>query len=117
MNIRAFGHPSMQLLLSAGMVLLLFAPTVRAEPPMSWNLRHPTVPAHHLHQLIEADDALIAVGDLGTIFKSRDGLNWTVSFHDSAERINAAAFGGGKHIAFGDRGSWWTSVNADSWTR
>lgn len=84
---------------------------------MSWVLRHPTVPAHHLHELIEADDALIAVGDLGTIFKSRDGLNWTVTLQDSAERINAAAFGGGKHVAFGDQGSWWTSVNAESWIR
>jgi hypothetical protein len=83
-----------------------------------WTWRHPTptnVAAPDLHAITEGNNRLIAVGNLGTILLSIDGIAWTNITTLVDEDLRGIAFGHNIFVAVGFAGTLMTSRDGFSW--
>ena len=83
-----------------------------------WTWRHPiptNLAAPNLHAITEARNRLIAVGNLGTILLSIDGIAWTNITTSVDEDLRGIAFGHNTFVAVGFAGTVMTSRDGFSW--
>src|SRR6516165_8548343 len=59
-------------------VWLMFTAHALASSLDTWTVRNPLPTANALFAITYGNDQFVAVGDLGTIITSPDGVNWTV---------------------------------------
>lgn len=65
---------------------------------------------------LAGDPLFVAVGDQGTIVRSRDGAAWTLSTSGVTVALNAVAHGAGYYVAVGQAGKILRSPNGVDWT-
>ncbi|MGZ0654847.1 PKD domain-containing protein [Coraliomargarita sp. W4R72] len=81
---------------------------------------HQFIDGSKLNAVASADNAYVAVGNEGNIFRSSDGLSWTSSSSGVTTNLNAVAFSGTRGLAVGfqlilrseDSGLSWEDVTA-----
>jgi len=69
------------------------------NPLDQWHLRNPSVP--HLLAVTSGNGIYVAVGDIGTLVTSRDGINWTRQNAGTDLLLHGVAYGNGLFVAVG----------------
>jgi photosystem II stability/assembly factor-like uncharacterized protein len=75
-----------------------------------WTLVTGVITTNNLHAITHAGDKFVAVGDMGTILYSADGVTWTSPFTDktpspTTNDLHAIAYAGDKFVAVGNGGA------------
>jgi hypothetical protein len=69
-----------------------------------------------LHSVSFVNGGFIAVGDLGTLLTSTDGVSWTTQTSNAGgNALRHVAFGAGIYVAVGDAGTIVSSTDATTW--
>ena len=86
-----------------------------SESSLQWVYRDPFPDANALKNVTYGNGVFVAIADGGTVFVSRNAINWrriqTCTWHN----LNDLAFGNGKFVAVGDSGSIYVSQNGQDW--
>ena len=69
------------------------------NPLDQWHLRNPSVP--HLLAVTSGNGIYVAVGDIGAVMTSRDGINWTRQNSGTGLELLGVAYGNGLFVAVG----------------
>ncbi len=101
------------------LALLLLNPMwLQADPLDHWSWRNPSPTGNPLYAIAYGKDLFVAVGRLGTIVTSPDGINWTVRDAGlSTAKLTGIAYGNNQFVAVGDSGTILTSPDGITWTR
>ena len=101
------------------LLLLLPSLTGAIEPLDSWTVRHPTAGAgsSRLERVAYGNGAYVAVGQMGTILVSPDGVAWIEADSGSFEDLSNVTFGNGLFVAVGAFGEILTSGDGFTWSR
>jgi hypothetical protein len=88
------------LLLAAG----LGAPRVAEAAPLEWRWQNPLPQGNDLHAVRWLGDQFVAVGSLGTVLTSPDGVDWTLRrFGEVVDALYDVTRGNGWMVAVGPR--------------
>jgi photosystem II stability/assembly factor-like uncharacterized protein len=96
-------------------VLLLALPAWAWTP--SWSWVNPLPQGNSFFSVASNGRILVAVGDLGTIMTSPDGVNWTRRTSGISEQLNKVAYGNNIFVAVGNNNVICTSPDGITWTR
>ena len=101
------------------LLLLLPSLTRATEPLDSWTVRHPTAGSgsSRLERVAYGNGAYVAVGQMGTILVSPDGVAWIEADSGSFEDLSNVTFGNGLFVAVGAFGEILTSGDGFTWSR
>ena len=69
-----------------------------------------------IRDVIYGNGLFVAVGTIGTILTSTDGITWTQQVSPTTQNLNAVAYGNGLYVAVGDNGIIMTSTDGITWT-
>lgn len=72
--------------------------------------------ANNLYGVSFVNDRFIAVGALGTLLTSIDGITWTTQSSNTNSTLRQVAFGADNYVSVGDAGAVVSSVDATTWT-
>jgi hypothetical protein len=81
-----------------------------------WHLRNPLPQGNTLNGVTYGNGIFVAVGQLGTIMISYDGLEWQISHSGVHNNLSAIAFGNGMFTAVGNSGVILISSDGVKWT-
>ena len=104
-------------LLVLHLLLLLPSLTGAIEPLDSWTVRHPTTGSAYVARVAYGNGAYVAVGQMGTIIVSPDGVTWIEADSGSFEDLRDVTFGNGLFVAVGAYGEILTSGDGFTWSR
>jgi len=83
-----------------------------------WHARASPAPFNHLRAVAAGPQAIVAVGDHGSIVRSPDGENWTRASFPWDVEFHAVAYGNGMFLAAGRTGTLATaSADGLNWSR
>ena len=82
-----------------------------------WEIVNPATPTAAFNDVFWNGEKLFAVGELGTIVSSSDGIAWTRVNSGTAWPLNAVTGNGSLLVAVGDTGMILTSVDGETWVR
>jgi hypothetical protein len=85
-----------------------------ADPLDNWHWRNPLPTGNTLHDIAYGNDIFIAVGKIGTIITSSDGINWTMRNSGTTKQISHVAFGNETFVVVGE--AILTSTDGINWT-
>jgi hypothetical protein len=88
--------------------------TARSEG--QWNQRSPLPTGNSLMGVAWNGVHYVAVGDLGTVLTSPDGINWTPRSSGTDAGLSGIAWSGSQFIAVGESGSILSSPDGINWT-
>ncbi len=71
---------------------------------------------NQLNAVVFGGGQFVAVGSLGTILTSPDGINWTTQTSGVSSDLNGITYAGSQYLAVGSSGTVLTSPNGTSWT-
>ena len=97
-------------------LLLLFSSLLHADPLDNWQWRSPLPQGNKLNAAALGGDTIVAVGDMGTVITSQDGINWTVRPTPTSHNLTGVSYGNGTFVAVGDVGTILTSQDGMNWT-
>ena len=72
--------------------------------------------ANNLYGVSFVNDRFIAVGALGTLLTSIDGITWTTQTSNTSSTLRQVAFGAGNYVSVGDAGAIVSSADATTWS-
>lgn len=107
----------MILKLVLGVVFLLIATALLADPLNQWTWRFPYPQGNSLYAVTYGGGKFVAVGANGTIITSTDGYNWTNQTYGAFPNLQGVAYAAGTYAAVGDGGVIVVSSNAVTWTQ
>ena len=90
-------------------LLLAFTTKDWASSPDTWTVRNPQPTANAMFDVAYGNGQFVAVGDLGTIIASADGVNWTVCQSGTTNRLSAVTYGSGRFVAVSGDPLLWSS--------
>lgn len=99
------------LVMAAGVVSFQLS----AAPLEQWHWRSPLPQGNGLNNVVFANGRFIAVGELGTILVSSDGINWVRRESGVLDELRDCAYGNGRYVVVGDYGTVLTSTDALTW--
>ena len=82
----------------------------------TWLNRTPAGLNTGLHDGVWSGSLFVAVGDLGKIVSSPDGITWTARTSGTTQRLNGVSWDGSRFLAVGDGGTILSSANGSSWS-
>ncbi|MDH3401932.1 MAG: hypothetical protein OEM03_13320 [Chromatiales bacterium] len=82
----------------------------------TWLNRTPAGLNTGLHDVVWNGSLFVAVGDLGKIVSSPDGITWTARTSGTTQRLNGVSWDGSRFLAVGDGGTILSSANGTSWS-
>jgi hypothetical protein len=82
----------------------------------TWLDRTPAGLTTGLNDVAWNGSLFVAVGDLGKIVSSPDGITWTLRTSGSTQRLNGVTWDGSRFLAVGDGGTILSSSNGSSWS-
>jgi len=98
--------------------LLIFLPHIlHADPLDNWHWRNPLPTGNPLFGVTYGKGTFVAVGDVGTILTSPDGVTWTERSSGMDDYLTAIAYGEGTFVAAGLFGTILTSPDGVTWTQ
>ena len=100
-----------------GVIFLLTAKELLADPLNQWTWRFPYPQGSTLNAVTYGGGKFVAVGANGTIITSPDGYNWTNQTFGVFPNLQGVAYADGEYAAVGDGGLILVSSNAMSWTQ
>jgi photosystem II stability/assembly factor-like uncharacterized protein len=83
------------------------------SPPIDW--REITPIDQLLTSVVFAQNQFVAVGDIGTIVTSTDGIQWVQQHSGTTGNLKDIAYGKGKYVAVGNQGTILFSSNGLEW--
>lgn len=83
------------------MLIFYFFVTAGPADADNWQWRHPLPQGNPLRSVCFGNGVFVAVGDMGTIVSSRDGLTWTKRHHSSTALLITVTYGNGLFLAGG----------------
>src|SRR2546429_1430856 len=89
--------------------------TVVASAFDHWHWRNPMPQGNSLHHVGFNNDRFVAVGELGTVLTSPDGLIWIQPDSGTTGTLTGSAFGNGLYVIVGNDGAILTSVDGVTW--
>ncbi|MBI1175947.1 hypothetical protein GC207_00750 [bacterium] len=99
----------------AGTIMLLIATlSVSADEFSRWTWRVPDPPAALFSKVVYAQDQFVAVGDLGYIMTSTNGLKWNLEVSPTTNQLRSVIYTD-QFVASGDKGTIITSPDARTW--
>jgi hypothetical protein len=104
------------LLLSLIISLVLVSPICLADPLDQWHWISPLPTGNSLNDVTYGSGTWVAVGQLGTIVTSRDGVEWGSADSGTRQDLNRVTFGNGTFVAVGAAGTILRSADASTWT-
>ena len=97
--------------------LLIFLPRISiADPLDNWHWRNPLPQGNSFNGVAFGNGVFVAVGQLGTIMVSSDGVGWQIRPSGVRDNLSAVAFGNGMFVAVGENGTILISPNGFNWT-
>jgi phospholipase/lecithinase/hemolysin len=96
------------------LVLVTLARIAQADPLDTWTLINPLPTGNHLSAITYGNGQFVAVGDLGTIVTSADGLTWAERHSGTTNGLTTIAYGNGRFVAAG-AGVIVTSADGVNW--
>jgi len=86
---------------------------------INWTVRNDLAISNYsrLFGVAFGNGIFVAVGELGTIFTSPDGITWSAGTSVTSENLTAVTFGNGVFVAVGFRGTILTSVDGKTWSQ
>jgi hypothetical protein len=87
-----------------------------ADPLDNWHLRNPLPQGNNLSGVAYGNGTFVAVGELGTILTSPDGVTWTIRTSGTSAYLSGVAYGNGTFVAVGELGTILTSPDGVTWT-
>ena len=87
-----------------------------SQIPTNWHMLNPLPQGNTLNGVTYGNGIFVAVGQLGTIMTSYNGLEWQISTSGVDNNLSAVAFGNGKFITVGNEGVILISSNGVNWT-
>ena len=81
-----------------------------------WQWRSPLPQGNKLNSMALGNNTIVAVGDVGTILTSPDGISWTVRTSPTSSDLKGITYGSNKFVAVGNSGTILTSHDGISWT-
>jgi hypothetical protein len=81
-----------------------------------WHSRNPLPQGNTLNGVAFGNGIFVAVGQLGTVMTSSDGLEWQISQSGIDNNLSAVAFGNGMFATVGNNGVILTSSEGVDWT-
>jgi hypothetical protein len=81
-----------------------------------WHSRNPLPQGNTLNGVTYGNGIFVAVGQLGTLMTSHDGLEWQISTSGVDNNLSAVAFGNGMFAAIGNNGIILLSSDGVNWT-
>src|ERR1041385_481478 len=104
---------------SVGQIVLLLGLFVASVPTATfgatWHWRNPVPTANTLQSVAFGNGKFVAVGEVGEVLISDDGVQWDEQPMDTLGLINRVVFAGGQFVAVGDNGLIATSPDGFSW--
>ncbi|MFH1702230.1 MAG: fibronectin type III domain-containing protein [Nitrospirota bacterium] len=98
--------------------LLVVLPLVSSADLLdNWHWRNPLPQGNPLNGITYGQNTFIAVGDMGTIVSSSDGMNWTIRKSGTRNGLYGVAYGNGTFVAVGEDGIIITSPDGVNWTK
>lgn len=82
----------------------------------TWLNRTPAGLTTGLNDVVWNGSLFVAVGDLGKIVSSPDGITWTARTSGSTQRLNGVYWDGSRFLAVGDGATILSSADGISWT-
>ena len=76
----------------------------------------PSGASDYIHNIIWGNGQLVAIGRLGLIITSNDGITWTTRNSGVSEYLAAGTFNGGQFVVVGFNGTILTSLDGTNWT-
>lgn len=104
------------LLLHAVLALIPTSDRLRADSLDNWQWKNPLPTGNQLNGIAYGNGLFVAVGGLGTVVTSPDGVTWTVRSSGSTNNLNGVGFGNGIFVAVGAHGTVLTSPDGVTWT-
>jgi hypothetical protein len=108
-----FFYIGFSLLISANLISPLSS---EAGPLDVWHLRDSGLQGITLNGITFGNGMFVAVGEVGTILTSPDGVNWTARSSGTTNELRGIAFGNGVFVAVGLFGTILTSTDGITWT-
>jgi hypothetical protein len=93
-------------------ILLFLAFTGVCFGQSNWEWRNPLPQGNDLNSVSFGNSRLVAVGDLGAIVSSSDGLTWEIRTSGTMKPLFSITFGNGLFVAVGDSGTILTSSDS-----
>jgi len=93
---------------------LAFPAAAQTDPP--WRLLNPLPTSADLADIAFGDETYVAVGELGTILRSADGLAWSVVAPPVQADLEAVTWNGALFVAVGAGGVVLTSRDGETWS-
>ena len=107
---------SLSLLVGVAFVLNFLPPRASGADPLDvWQWRNPLPTGHPVRDATFADDVFVAVGDLGTILTSADGVDWTTRVSGVSNTLLGIGHGNGMFVVVGQQGTLLTSTDGAQW--
>jgi photosystem II stability/assembly factor-like uncharacterized protein len=78
----------------------------------NWEWRNPLPQGNDLNSMCFGNSRIVAVGDLGAIVSSSDGLTWKIRTSGTMRPLFSVTFGNGLFVAVGDLGTILTSLDS-----
>jgi hypothetical protein len=100
---------------STPLIVLAFAKIVLPDPLDTWTWRNPLPTGNTLYAITYGNGQFLAVGQLGTIATSTDGVNWMLHQSGVKSDLRGIAYGDDLFVAVGD--SIVTSSDGVTWVQ
>lgn len=99
-----------------GLGLLVVALAIGVSAQSKWTWRSPLPTGESLLDVVQAGPRYIAVGTLGTVVTSTDGIDWTPRATPSRNHLYGIAWSGQLAVAVGEKGTILSSADGNDWT-
>ena len=86
-----------------------------AEAELQWTWRNPLPTGATLRDVASSGTVLVAVGDLGTIVSSPNGVDWTVQRSGRTNDLLGVTWAEGRFVVVGESGTILTSEDGSNW--
>jgi hypothetical protein len=86
-------------------LLLLASPALFAGALDEWRWRHPLAQGNTLTGVAFGNGMFVAVGAVGTVLTTSDGVVWTQQESGTLESLTGITFAAGRFVAVGTRGT------------
>ena len=96
--------------------LLFWCGFAQADSLQVWHPRNPLPTQYTLRGVAYGNGTYVAVGVLGTILNSSNGIDWATCDSGTSQNLNAVTFGKGRFVVGGDKGLMLWSTNGVNWT-
>ena len=99
------------------LVLVILLPKLSYADPLDyWHSRNPSPTGNNLYGVTYGNGTFVAVGDLGTILTSPDGMAWDPEFSGTSAAVEWVTYASSTFVAVGENGTILTSPDGVAWT-